>query len=72
MSLNGISPAFLEQNRGLVLELTVTEDEGVLFECVVKEMTKKRVDEQYLAASRLKDARVMSLTEFMMRSLQGG
>lgn len=72
MSLNGISPAFLEQNRGLVLELTVMENEDILFECLVKEMTKKRVDEQYLASSRLKDARVMSLTEFMMRSLQGG
>lgn len=72
MSLNGISPAFLEQNRGLVLELTVTEDEEILFECVVKEMTKNRVDQQYLASSRLKNARVMSLTEFMMRSLQGG
>ncbi|MDR9387932.1 MAG: hypothetical protein RI513_02875 [Balneolaceae bacterium] len=71
ISLNGISPAFLEQNRGLVLELTVKEDEEVLFECVVKELTKNRVDEQHLASSRLENARVMSLTEFMMRSLQG-
>ncbi len=72
LSVNGINPAFLEQNRGLVLELTVMEDEDVLFECIAKDVAKKRVNDRYLASSRLKDARVMSLTEFMMRSLQGG
>ena len=72
LSVNGISPAFLEQNRGLVLELTVMEDEDMLFECIAKDVAKKRVNDRYLASSRLKDARVMSLTQFMMRSLQGG
>lgn len=72
LSINGINPSFLEQNRGLVLELTVMDEEDILFECIAKDVARKRVNDRYLASSRLKDARVMSLTEFMFRSLQGG